>query len=65
MSLALGTVVLRIWSRFAVKGRLAVDDVLILLGTVSEASTHGFQQVLIEQQELRNCTNCYVLHQRK
>lgn len=38
MGLALGTVILRVWSRFAVKGRLAVDDTLILLGTVSGSS---------------------------
>ena len=38
MGLALGTVILRVWSRFAVKGRLATDDTLILLGTVSDTS---------------------------
>ena len=34
VSLALGTAVLRAWSRVAVKGRLAADDGVLLLGTV-------------------------------
>jgi hypothetical protein len=34
VGLALGTVVLRAWSRLAVKGRLAADDGVLLLGTV-------------------------------
>ena len=42
MGLALGTVVLRVWSRLAVKGRLAADDGLILLGTVGQASAYSF-----------------------
>lgn len=33
--LAIGTVVLRVYSRLAVKKKLAVDDVLIVLGLVS------------------------------
>ncbi|KAF1923846.1 uncharacterized protein M421DRAFT_74272 [Didymella exigua CBS 183.55] len=33
MGLALGTVILRVWSRLVVRGRLAADDTLILLGT--------------------------------
>jgi hypothetical protein len=41
MGLALGTVILRVWSRFAVKGRLAADDTLIMLGTVSDASRNA------------------------
>lgn len=32
--LALSTVVLRAWSRLAVKGRLAADDGVLLFGTV-------------------------------
>ena len=34
VGLALGTVGLRAWSRLAVKGRLAADDGVLLLGTV-------------------------------
>jgi hypothetical protein len=34
LGFALGTVVLRAWSRLAVKGRLAADDGVLLFGTV-------------------------------
>jgi hypothetical protein len=34
--LALSTVVLRLYSRLAIKKKLAPDDILILLGTVSQ-----------------------------
>lgn len=34
IGLALGTAVLRAWSRLAVKGRLAADDGVLLLSTV-------------------------------
>lgn len=40
IGLALGTVILRVWSRLTVKGKVAADDILILLGTVSESSAH-------------------------
>ena len=43
MGLALGTVILRVWSRLAVKGRLATDDTLILLGTASKSPSTGFR----------------------
>jgi hypothetical protein len=43
MGLALGTVILRVWSRFAMKGRLATDDTLILLGTVGESTKTAFR----------------------
>lgn len=36
MGVALGTVALRVWSRIAVKRRLAADDLLIILGTVRQ-----------------------------
>jgi hypothetical protein len=36
MILALSTVVLRVYSRLAIKRNLAPDDILIMLGTVSE-----------------------------
>jgi hypothetical protein len=35
MVLALATVALRVYSRLAIKRKLATDDVLIMLGTVS------------------------------
>lgn len=42
MTLALATVVLRVYSRLAIKRKLAADDILILLGTVRRAdSEHG------------------------
>jgi hypothetical protein len=34
MVLALATVILRVYSRLAIKRKLAADDVLIMLGTV-------------------------------
>jgi hypothetical protein len=37
MVLALATVVLRVYSRLAIKRKLAADDVLIILGTVRQA----------------------------
>jgi hypothetical protein len=36
MILALSTVVLRVYSRLAIKRKLAPDDILIMLGTVGE-----------------------------
>ena len=36
MLLALSTVVLRLYSRLAIKRKLAPDDILIILGTVSQ-----------------------------
>jgi hypothetical protein len=36
MLLALSTVILRLYSRLAIKKKLAPDDILILLGTVSQ-----------------------------
>lgn len=39
LGLALATVIFRVYSRFAVNGRLAADDVLILLGTVCGPSS--------------------------
>lgn len=38
MFLALATVVLRVYSRLAIKRKLAADDILILLGTVCSTS---------------------------
>lgn len=37
MALALATVALRVYSRLAIKRKLAADDILIILGTVREA----------------------------
>ena len=37
MVLALSTVILRVYSRLAIKKKMAPDDVLIILGTVCEA----------------------------
>jgi len=34
MAIALTTVILRVYSRLAIKKRLATDDLLIILGTV-------------------------------
>ena len=36
MVLALSTVILRVYSRLAIKRKIAPDDVLIMLGTVCE-----------------------------
>jgi hypothetical protein len=36
MVLALATVILRVYSRLAIKRKLAADDILIILGTVSQ-----------------------------
>lgn len=37
MVLALSTVILRVYSRLAIKKKMAPDDILIILGTVCEA----------------------------
>lgn len=48
MGVALGTVALRIWSRIAVKGKLATDDLLIILGAVSQLYYRIITELLTE-----------------
>jgi hypothetical protein len=46
MVLALSTVVLRVYSRLAIKRKLATDDVLIILGTVSISSCTSSRSIV-------------------
>jgi hypothetical protein len=61
MALALGTVVLRVFSRLTIKRRLAADDILILLGTVCCASSIESLLMLSLNQKLKErLTGCCV-----
>lgn len=63
MGLAVGTVMLRVWSRIAVKGRLAVDDGVLLLGTVSVVVPRVTRNRLMDLSGLRHRAHCYLVYQ--
>lgn len=68
MVLAISTVVLRVYSRLAIKKKLAADDILILLGTVclscaKEPKSH--QQIAVANNEPGSCfcTHRHIVHE--
>ncbi|EMD69674.1 hypothetical protein COCSADRAFT_32358 [Bipolaris sorokiniana ND90Pr] len=68
MVLAISTVLLRVYSRLAIKKKLAADDILILLGTVcsncaKEAKSHYHMAVANIKPGSGFCTHRYIVHE--
>lgn len=68
MVLAISTVVLRVYSRLAIKKRLAADDILILLGTVcssraEESKLHYYVAVANSKPGSCFCTHCHIMYE--